>query len=32
MWITPSVRKDVPILALYTECYHESATEKVIRN
>nr|WP_241952287.1 hypothetical protein [Pasteurella multocida] len=28
VWITPSVRKDVPILALYTECYHESATEK----
>lgn len=32
VWITPSVRKDVPILALYTECYHESATEKVIRS
>lgn len=28
VWITPSVRKDVPILGLYTECYHESATEK----
>ncbi|MFD1805548.1 hypothetical protein ACFSAV_04025 [Pasteurella oralis] len=28
VWLTPSVRRDVPILELYTDCYHESATEK----
>lgn len=28
VWITPSVRKDVPILELYTDCYHASATDK----
>ncbi|XWY22478.1 hypothetical protein ACNGTP_04910 [Bisgaard Taxon 45] len=28
VWFTPSVRKDVPVLELYTDCYHESATEK----
>ncbi|MGC6359771.1 hypothetical protein ACNO7O_07035 [Bisgaard Taxon 45] len=28
VWFTPPVRKDVPVLELYTDCYHESATEK----
>ncbi|MGC6405636.1 hypothetical protein ACNO7K_04215 [Bisgaard Taxon 45] len=28
VWITPSVRKDVPILKLYTDCYHASATKQ----